>query len=419
MSQAISTIPEASSALAPARYDDTTKLISVRTNIADGFITFDPAARLLNEDQMLFLSPLGIDRSWPVANVLAFLVDCEARGFNAWTREAYLMKYPSKTGGSFVHHIAIAGMRRHAEETGLYGGRSQYLYCGEDGKMVKVWPHRDTVPYACEVTIRRRDWDEPLTVVALYDEFAPMSDEWIDDPSGKRENNKPVRVKTGRKVPTPMWQTPAKGGKPTVMLGKCAEALALRGSFPHKFNGWYVKEEMEAAAADGAAGGPSGDDTGQRRRDAYRTATQPAAQDVDGDEIGAEVLDDQAAEQATVAPPPPAGDPVDDELLTEKQVRGLLLDELAAQAAILSRTPEWMVVRWERAHDGLAFATAPIGEVAAHVRRFRDVVVEKLRDSGRHDTAVRYAAAPLVGPVADLFGCDPREAVEQAASVAA
>ncbi len=80
----------------------------------------------------------------------------------------------------------------------------------------------------------------PVAGVAYWDEFAPISEEWAEDPqTGKRRpSGKMVLDQSGN------WFRMGR-----VMISKCAEAQALRKAFPEDLSGLYEGAEMDQARA--------------------------------------------------------------------------------------------------------------------------------------------------------------------------
>lgn len=185
----------------------------------------------------------------PKSTVVAFLQQCERTALDPVARQIYAIE----RGGKWTIQVSIDGMRLVAQRSRLYRGQSKAQWT--DGTLVKA-PMRDLdgsivrdgdgsivwtedfrwldvwtgpgYPVAARVSVRRQDFDEPLTAVARWDTYKVENDEWSNG------------AKTGRKVLGAQWE---KGGDN--QLAKCAESLALRKAFPMDLSGLYSTEEME------------------------------------------------------------------------------------------------------------------------------------------------------------------------------
>lgn len=122
--------------------------------------------------------------------------------------------------------VQIDGFRTLAAKTGLYGGQDGPYFCGPDGVWQDVWLS-DQPPVACKVGVINLNFRQPLYAVAKFSEFAQMK---------KQGNGYVVNA---------MWSK-----MPTLMLAKCAEALALRRAFPDQLSGMIVPEEIAQGATD-------------------------------------------------------------------------------------------------------------------------------------------------------------------------
>ncbi|MCB1423216.1 MAG: phage recombination protein Bet, partial [Nitratireductor sp.] len=81
----------------------------------------------------------------------------------------------------------------------------------------------------------------PVAGEAYWEEFAPLENEWGDDPQSGR------RKVVGKKL-SANWAK-----MPRVMLEKCAESGALRAGWPEQFAGLYGEEEMAKVIAEDVA----------------------------------------------------------------------------------------------------------------------------------------------------------------------
>lgn len=134
----------------------------------------------------------------------------------------------------------IDGYRLIAERTGKYIPGPEPTFLLQDGA-----DH----PISATATVRKnvdREWFD-VTATARYDEYVQTryvknaKGEYVNDAKGER-----------LKEPTEMWKT-----KPYLMLGKCAEALALRKAFPADLSGVYTEDEMPASTMAMPIGGES------------------------------------------------------------------------------------------------------------------------------------------------------------------
>ena len=147
-----------------------------------------------------------------------------------FAKQIYSIKRYSSVTHSQVYQVQISidGARLVAQRSGEYAGQTPTYWCGADGIWVDVWL-QDVPPKAAKVGVYRNGFVEALTAVALWDQYA---------------------VKDKEDKLTTMWK---KMG--SLMLGKCAEMLALRRAFPMELSGLYSTEEMDQAGGEVAAGG--------------------------------------------------------------------------------------------------------------------------------------------------------------------
>lgn len=147
-------------------------------------------------------------------------------------------KDPSKRRMSIV--VSRDGLRVIAQRCGNYRPASEKAEWETDPSLVGALNPKGLV--SCTVYLWQQDnrgeWFR-VKGEAEWDEFAPVAEEWGDDPA------------TGRRRPTGHKVLDSSGNwarMPKVMLEKCAEAQALRAGWPEQFGGLYVEEEMAKAS---------------------------------------------------------------------------------------------------------------------------------------------------------------------------
>ncbi|MBL8030347.1 MAG: phage recombination protein Bet [Candidatus Doudnabacteria bacterium] len=133
-----------------------------------------------------------------------FLIVANRAGLDPFTRQIHFVK----RGGRATVQTGIDGYRAIAERSGSLAGIEDALYDAED----QVHPNKATVTVYRMVSGQR----VPFSASARWDEYVPQSGQDF------------------------MWRK-----MPYFMLGKVAEALALRKAFPNDLSGLYIHEEMQ------------------------------------------------------------------------------------------------------------------------------------------------------------------------------
>ena len=151
------------------------------------------------------------------------------RRLNPFLKQIHFVKRRSKdNNGNWIEtwtsQVSIDGLRAIAQRTGLYDGQDEPVFERDEKGLI----------LAAKVCVYRKDWSRPAVGVARWDEYVQTT----------RDGS-----------PTKFWAS-----MPHVMIGKCAEALALRKAFPEDLAGVFTDEEMEQADnaqhKDNGTGGP-------------------------------------------------------------------------------------------------------------------------------------------------------------------
>jgi phage recombination protein Bet len=141
-----------------------------------------------------------------------FLHMAKRTGLDPFARQIYCIKRWNSDAGGYVMttQTGIDGYRLMAERTGRYApGKDHEFKYDAQGHLVSA---------TARVMKQSGDQWFEITATARFDEYVQ-------------------KTKDGK--PTMIWAT-----KPHIMLGKCAEALALRRAFPQELSGLYVEDEM-------------------------------------------------------------------------------------------------------------------------------------------------------------------------------
>lgn len=133
-----------------------------------------------------------------------FLRQCRRTGLDPFARQIYCVKRQ----GKMTIQVGIDGFRLIADRSAQYAGNDDPVFDNEEK------PRKATVTVYKIVGGVRCDF----TATARWDQYYPGDSQGF------------------------MWKK-----MPHLMLGKCAEALALRKAFPAELSGLYITEEMQQA----------------------------------------------------------------------------------------------------------------------------------------------------------------------------
>jgi phage recombination protein Bet len=159
---------------------------------------------------------MGVDQKGnarPDDDLLLFLYVAKRTGLDPLTKQIYaIYRWDSRQGkDKMTIQASIDGMRVVAQRTKGYAGQDDVVF--DDEKLKQ--------PGKATVTVYKLMGGQrvPFTASARWGEY--------------------VQTNSQTKMPILMWEK-----MPYLMLGKCAEALALRKAFPNELSGIYAPEEM-------------------------------------------------------------------------------------------------------------------------------------------------------------------------------
>ncbi len=154
-----------------------------------------------------------------------FMNQCKRLNLDPFLRQIHAVKrYDSKLQTDVMStQTSIDGFRLIAERTSAYQGQTPAMWCDIDGVWKDVWLS-DNFPFAARIGVHKKGFKDPLYCTAHWKEYVQTYQKGNQTFIGS------------------MWKK-----MPTLMLAKCAEALALRKAFPHELSGIYTSDEMSQA----------------------------------------------------------------------------------------------------------------------------------------------------------------------------
>ena len=163
-----------------------------------------------------------------------FIAQCQRLGLDPVMGQVYAIKRKGKLN----IQIGIDGYRKIADRTGKYAGNSDPVFEKHSAATDKAYEH---YPQKATVVITKLVAGEPCKF--------PASARWSEYfPTDKRDQWMWVKM-------------------PYTMLGKCAEALALRKAFPAELGGFYIPEEMDQVGTEGQEDTRGGNGSQERSQD--------------------------------------------------------------------------------------------------------------------------------------------------------
>ena len=175
-----------------------------------------------------------------------FMEACRSYGLDPFRKQIHAVVYskdkPDKRKMTII--VSRDGLRVLASRCGDYRPASEPAQIAYDPDL--KGPTNPKGILSATVRLWKQDkqgeWF-PVIGEAFWDEFAPLSDVWAPDETGKRRP-------TGEKTldASGNWAK-----MPIVMITKCAESQALRAGWPETFSNLYIEEEMDRLAAQASA----------------------------------------------------------------------------------------------------------------------------------------------------------------------
>lgn len=185
-------------------------------------VIYKPNFELSEKDIEILVQSGVIPKGTPEAQIKLFAQICREKNLSPFSRQIHLVPRRDNKLNivKYTIQIGIDGLRIIAERTGKYAGSDDYVY--DEGltiyEMLKQGRTKPTTATATVYKILPNSQVFPIKATAKWDEYYPGGSQAF------------------------MWDK-----MPFLMLGKTAEALALRKAFPEALSALYSDEEMQQA----------------------------------------------------------------------------------------------------------------------------------------------------------------------------
>lgn len=172
-----------------------------------------PVEIRFSDDQMKVITSTIAKGATP-EELQLFVSTCTRTGLDPFLKQIYAVKrWDSREKREVMAiQVGIDGLRLIADRTGKYGGQDPIEWLDENGVWSEVWTGSGDHPVAARTAVYRKDWSHKAPAVCRWDSYA-------------QTHGADAKL-------MPNWAK-----MPDVMLGKCAEALALRRAFPAEMSG--------------------------------------------------------------------------------------------------------------------------------------------------------------------------------------
>lgn len=268
----------------------------------------DKVKLTVNIVQKLIAVPTRSGKTCSETDAIKFVAMCQAKRMNPFEGDCFLIGYDGREGTTFTMVTAHQTYLKRAELHPEFDGMESGVIVEEGGKLVDLVGDFYTPPGQKLVggwaTVHFRNRKHPMTKRLRLARFQKTYGIWQEDPAG--------------------------------MICKCAEADALRSSFPTMLGGLYLREELESK------------ERTEFNRPLFNGMQAPAITDVQ------QLPPTQARPEPEPEPPPPSAapgpepepkpEPAKSAYNTVRAIRGMMKLRSLTEAKILSALAELGVI---------------------------------------------------------------------------